>query len=90
VSEILTARDRLDDADGAPAIALQRVQLTVLRPNKMLHDCSWSCPFSSGLCQMMDQGTRWMEAVGSPRYVQADPYSYYDRPGAAAIAAAIG
>jgi hypothetical protein len=87
VAEILAARQRLDQAGGDPR-ALQRVQLTALRPNKMLRDCDWSCPFSKGLCQLMDSGTAWMDAlVGTGRYVQADPYSYYDRPGAREIAA---
>lgn len=87
VSEILAARQRLDEA-GGDVRALQRTQLTVLRPNKMLRDCDWSCPFSKGLCQLMDSGTAWMDAlVGTGRYVQANPYAYYDRPGAREIAA---
>lgn len=91
VQEILDAREYLDMATYQRADVLQRVQLKRCRPTKILHDCSWSCPFSSGLCQLMDAGTAWMEAiVGSGRYVQADPYSYYDRPDAARIAALIG
>lgn len=94
VQEILHAR-RIMDAQGAEiratALAVQEGQLTACRPVKILHDCSWSCPFSSGLCQLMDAGTAWMEAiVGSGRYVQADPMAYYDRPDAARIAALIG
>lgn len=94
VREILNARMIMDMQSMEPrstALAVQEGQLAACRPTKILHDCSWSCPFSTGLCQMMDAGTAWMEAlVGSGRYVQADPYSYYDRPGAAAIAALIG
>lgn len=87
-SEILAARKALD-ACGGNLAAVNMVQLTVTRPVPLLHDCSWSCPLSGGLCQMMDDGTGWAEAlVSSGRYVQGDPYAYYTRQGAAAIAAA--
>ena len=91
VKEILSARNWLDEASEVSAWDVQVAQLSACRPTKILYDCSWSCPFSSGLCQLMDAGTTWMEAiVSSGRYVQADPYEYYSRPDASRIAELIG
>jgi RecB family exonuclease len=88
-SEILAARAKFDAAyrDGGDMIHINGLQLTVARPNWMGHDCKWSCPFSSGLCQLMNGGMAWAEAlVSSGRYVQGDPYQRYTRGGISAIA----
>jgi len=80
VGEILAARQALDDAAarGVSLDELNMLQQSVLRPNLMPKDCSWSCPFSHGLCPMMDDGSNWPLALAqSGRWRQDDPYSYY-------------
>ena len=90
-SEILHARQVLgsQEREVRSLQAVNEAQLTVCRPVPIAGDCDWRCQLSAGLCQLMDQGTSWAEALaGSGRYVQGDPYAYYQRAGAAAIAAA--
>jgi hypothetical protein len=64
---------------------INEVQRSELFPNQMPRDCSWSCPFSSGLCIAMDDGSDWAGMLASGRYVQGDPYGYYEKGGIAAI-----
>ncbi len=79
--EILTARQQLEDAyaRGGRIEQINWLQQTTCRPNWILRDCSWSCPHSSGLCQMMNQGTNWADQlVSSGRYVRGDAYARYE------------
>jgi hypothetical protein len=58
---------------------------------EILHDCSWSCPLSGGLCTLMSDGSAWWEALeSSGRYVRADPYDRYTRGGLEAIQQQLG
>jgi hypothetical protein len=84
VSEIMDARYQLDQAHRAGGLSeqIQHLQLTRTRPVPILHDCSNMCPLSSGLCQLMDDGTGWMGALSnSGAYVRGDPYDRYTRRG---------
>lgn len=77
-SEIKEAREVLSEFSGNNLDRLNYLQRTEVRPVPIVHDCSWSCPFSSGLCTMMDDGSDWIgAALRSGRYRQADPYTYY-------------
>lgn len=96
-NEILAARAHLDatyagtqSPDGRiwPATLQQinQLQRSVLRPTPIPHDCAWSCPFSSGLCVAMDDGSDWPGMLrDTGRWRQADPYEYYRRDGLATI-----
>jgi hypothetical protein len=83
-SEILNARAQLDAAysrGGVPE-QIHWIQLTTMRPVKIIGDCDWRCPLSSGMCQMMDDGLGWMQAlVSGGGYVQGDAYARYTRNG---------
>jgi hypothetical protein len=78
---ICEARDALDamyQAFGGSLETVNAVQQSMLAPTPIIDRCSWDCPFSSGLCTMMDDGSDWAGLlVSSGRYVQGDPYSYY-------------
>ena len=91
-SEIMNARERLDAAyaAGGALNVVNHLQRTVCRPVEIIKDCSWSCPLSRGLCQLMSADGGWNDAlVGSGRYVQGDPYERYGRGGIDAIRAAL-
>lgn len=64
---------------------INAVQRSLLFPNQMPRDCSWSCPFSSGLCIAMDDGSDWGGMLQSGKWVQGNPYAYYERGGLASI-----
>lgn len=64
---------------------INEVQRSVLFPNQMPHDCRWSCPFATGLCVSMDDGSDWAGMLASGRFVQGDPYGYYEKGGLASI-----
>jgi RecB family exonuclease len=84
--EILAARDALDIV-GRDLADVNYIQQTVLRPNPMPRDCSWSCPFVT-LCPAMDDGSDWPGMLTrSGRWRQTDPYSYYRADPLAAIRA---
>jgi len=91
--EILQARKGLDaawQAGGGPQV-IDLAQRTICRPVEILHDCSWSCPLSGGLCTLMSDGSAWWEALeSSGRYVRADPYDRYTRGGLEAIQQQLG
>lgn len=86
VREIMDARQSFDWAaaqGGAPEEAAALLDIThgsMARPNLMPHDCAWRCPFSKGLCYMMDDGSDWQGALErSGRWRTDDPYAYYRR-----------
>jgi hypothetical protein len=92
-SEIMNARYRLDAAyaAGGDLPTVHHLQLTVARPVEIPADCSWRCPFSKGLCQLMSDGLHWADAlVGSGAYVQGDPYARYARQGVEELKEALG
>jgi hypothetical protein len=93
-SQITDARRELDvlyfgyPGVGGPPPTIEMinmVQRDLLFPNQMPRDCSWSCPFSSGLCIAMDDGSDWAGMLASGRFVQGDPYGYYEKGGLASI-----
>lgn len=94
-SQIMEARQELGQLYyGYPAVnggvpptieMINIVQRSTLFPNQMPRDCSWSCPFSSGLCVGMDDGSDWAGMLASGRFVQGDPYGYYEKGGIASI-----
>lgn len=91
VWKIQQARAQLATAGAAddPMAAVNLVQLTTLAPVPITKDCSWRCDLSDGMCQFMDEGTAWMEAfVSGGKYVQGDPYDYYNGEATAALVAA--
>jgi len=77
--EILESREQLDRCArdyGNDLAIVNRVQQEYCRPVPVVHDCSWSCPFTS-ICPAMDDGSDWPGMLTqSGRWVQADPYSY--------------
>jgi hypothetical protein len=81
--QIVLARHELGQiySDGQPDLeALNRWQQENLPPTPMVHDCKWSCPFASGLCGMLDDGSNWPAMIaGGSRFTQGDPYAYYRR-----------
>lgn len=78
--QILNARAALDyvyDQHGGALEAVNGTQRLELYPSPVVHECRWQCPFVQ-LCPMMDDGSDWPGViVGSGRYIQTDPYSYY-------------
>jgi PD-(D/E)XK nuclease superfamily len=96
-AEIMAAREELDylylrqpqlNGEWPPTLEMiNEVQRSILFPNQMPRDCSWSCPFSSGLCIAMDDGSDWGRMLASGRFIQGDPYDYYERGGIASIRA---
>jgi len=87
VSEIMNARRALDAAGQLPD-RLHFTQLTAARPVPIIKDCTRMCPLSSGLCQLMDRGLGWIDALWqSGRYVRGDAYARYTRRGLAEVQA---
>lgn len=80
-AEILHARRILDWAyreQGGALAAVNQVQRYDLYPSPRLNECRWDCPFVSGVCSAMDDGSDWPGILTkSGRYMQADPYKYY-------------
>jgi len=76
--EIIRARSMLAMA-GSDLDAVNQIQQGQLRRVWITGDCSWRCPHSKGMCQLMDRGgSGWAEAlVSGGGYVQGDPYAYY-------------
>ncbi|HYK70381.1 MAG TPA: PD-(D/E)XK nuclease family protein [Streptosporangiaceae bacterium] len=87
VHEIMFARNSLDAAgargghlDQADWVRVNWIQSSVTKPTWIEHDCTWSCPYATGLCQLMDEGLGWIDALfTSGRFVQGDPYARYER-----------
>lgn len=82
--EISDMRDTLDqtyEVFNADLEVINSLQRSDLPPNRMPHDCRWSCPFVQ-LCPMMDDGSDWPGVITrSGKYAQGDPYDYYsDNP----------
>jgi hypothetical protein len=91
-AEIMNARERLDAAyaAGGAMNVINHLQRTVCRPVEIIRDCSWSCPLSKGLCQLMSADGGWNDAlVSSGRWEQEDPYLRYQRGGIDAIREAL-
>ena len=84
VAEIMNARTALDagyEQSGGAVNVINHLQQTVARPVEIPSDCSWRCPLSRGMCQLMSGGGSWYDAfVSSGQYVQGDPYVRYSRP----------
>jgi PD-(D/E)XK nuclease superfamily len=87
VSEITEATWQMNEAYQTGSMdVLNRVQQSICRPVPILKDCSWSCPLSSGICQMMDDSTGWWDALeNGGKFVKADPYAHYQTGGIAGI-----
>lgn len=91
--QIQEMRNRLDEAReafGDDIAVINAMQRSELYPTWIGTDCSWSCPFASGLCASMDDGSDWAGILlSSGRYKQDDPYAYYERNPLATIRAMI-
>lgn len=78
--DIVSARRGLDwiRENGQGTEMLDWHQRRELYPVQIPGDCSWRCPFSAGICTMMDDGSDWISALmSSGKFRQEDPYSYY-------------
>lgn len=88
-AEIMSARARMDESYQRSEGALPQInaaQRSVCRPVPLGADCSWRCDASKGLCVSMDDGADWPGMLlQSGRWVQGDPYAYYEKDGLAAI-----
>lgn len=90
VGEIMNARQILDAAqqNGGQPEQLHFIQLTAARPVPIIKDCTRMCPLAGGLCQMMDRGLGWIDALWrSGKFVSGDPYARYTRAGLEVIQA---
>lgn len=84
--EIMSARQSLDWASPQDMATFNNIQRTVTRPVPIKRDCSWRCELSSGGCVAMDDGSDWVGMLfRSGRWVQGDPYAYYEQRGIRAI-----
>lgn len=82
--------DRVYGYSGGSLATINILQQTEFPPNEMPRDCSWSCPFSGGLCTMMNDGSDWPGVITeSGRYAQGDPYKRYSDDPLGAIRAEI-
>jgi PD-(D/E)XK nuclease superfamily len=92
-SQIQDTRGMLDlhrQRYGDDLAMLNPLQRTELAPTPILGNCDWSCPFSTGLCTAMDDGSDWPGIIDSSgRYVRDDPYAYYERNPLATIRAMV-
>lgn len=90
VRRILEARQALDRAQAA-GDDINILQQSLLPPTLIPRDCSWSCPFSKGLCHAMDDGSDWPAHLAqSGRWRQDDPYAYYRNSDLADIRTRLG
>jgi hypothetical protein len=95
--DILAMRNRLENTPEIVSAVMHGDhglgngrQRRELPPTWLGNECSWACPFSTGLCTAMDDGSDWPGiALASGRYKIDDPYAYYERNPLATIREAI-
>jgi hypothetical protein len=77
--EIIAARRKLDLVFTRPSDSALRTatQQTIVYPTPDATSCGWSCSFNKE-CVLLDDGSRWEDALENNFLAVADPYNYLD------------